>query len=240
MSEPPGVPLSEAFDEFAPEVLKSALAEARRVRREVVSELEVRDARWKDKTLVMLSRLAGGKALPGVDRLSRAEADVQSAKHAIITDLVAQLSRGGGLDGYVRGNPITGDYKLVNADAWPPVRVNWKGTAYFPGQKRTFYDVRIARRVVEEEARDPPLADLKDASQTLVNAAIKQVYDTCEEAGEKAPNKNELPPKVHAILKAKGYKTSGNAIKKLADQPQHKKRRGAIGVRWRRNKRQPK
>jgi hypothetical protein len=64
----------------------------------------------------------------------------------------------------------------------------------------------------------------------LIHEAISAIYDACEQQGVKPPNIAEIAKPVAAHLGKRGFQTTGVAIKKLANKPQHAKRRHPKGV----------
>jgi hypothetical protein len=100
-------------------------------------------------------------------------------------------------------------------------------------QGSVFYHVRIlaAGAVAAVPPAQPPV-EFKTASDSMVRTEIKIVYDQARADGTKPPNINELARIVQPRLKAKGYDTSVERIRKTGDEPEFKKLRGKPGVRW--------
>jgi hypothetical protein len=81
------------------------------------------------------------------------------------------------------------------------------------------------------EAEQSPAERLTEAPIAEIHRAITDIFDEAKKVKAKAPNRNELPGPVRSLLKERGFRASGNRIKKLSDQPQHANRRGPVGKR---------
>jgi hypothetical protein len=67
---------------------------------------------------------------------------------------------------------------------------------------------------------------LKLAKREQISAAIEAVNDAADKAGEKIPNKSNLPPKVRKWLRDRGLRAKDTAqIRNIADDTQHAARR---------------
>jgi hypothetical protein len=89
-----------------------------------------------------------------------------------------------------------------------------------------------ARRQQESAAPpvvDPPEPELREAPEAEIKDAIKEVYSRTPEG--RGPNVNEVIVPVQAVLKTKGFKTSGRRIREFAEDEQFTKYRGQPGVR---------
>jgi hypothetical protein len=71
--------------------------------------------------------------------------------------------------------------------------------------------------------------DLRRASDRRIHAAITTVYNEAERTGRKPPNKKEVREPVQHELGKTRHTASGNHIMKLADAPQHARRRRKPG-----------
>jgi hypothetical protein len=71
--------------------------------------------------------------------------------------------------------------------------------------------------------------DLSRASVQQIHAAIANVYNVAERTGSKPPNKIELRGLVQDELRKTNHTASGNHIMRLADAPQHARRRRKPG-----------
>jgi hypothetical protein len=70
---------------------------------------------------------------------------------------------------------------------------------------------------------------LRSAPEPEIHKAITTAYDNAEATSAKPPNLREIKSPVQAILLNRGYKASGNQIQKLAEAPQHQRRRRQVG-----------
>lgn len=76
----------------------------------------------------------------------------------------------------------------------------------------------------------PVEPEYKSASETMIYAAIKKVYDDADKAGDKPPNINELAACVRPQLNTEGYDASTSRIKHIGEKREFASRRGKIGI----------
>jgi hypothetical protein len=99
---------------------------------------------------------------------------------------------------------------------------------------RGFPDATFWKRSYEATS-----AQLRPASEQMVKAAIRRVYDIAEGEGKKPPNIKEVPKPVQAQLKDGGRKASAAKIKEIAEHAEFKKRRRPPGKTLSSEKRRP-
>jgi hypothetical protein len=87
-------------------------------------------------------------------------------------------------------------------------------------------DTKFALNFVELEPSPP-----RRASQPKIRNEIRALYDAKEGAGEKMPNINETAKEVSERLKEQHLEATQTLIKKIADEPEFRKRRGRVGFR---------
>jgi hypothetical protein len=84
-------------------------------------------------------------------------------------------------------------------------------------------------KLVDQAAQDAPAST--KAPIAKIEDVITAVYDDAERDGLPPPNINDLPKAVLPRLKALGFVTSGNQIKKLGRAERFARRRGLVGKR---------
>jgi hypothetical protein len=100
----------------------------------------------------------------------------------------------------------------------------------------------LDRTATAAASTDAPAADvpagitetvrLRPAPETEVRSAILAEYDEAEKARRKPPNINEVQAPVQERLKAKGYRTSGRKIAKIASKEEFDNHRLPPGQTW--------
>ena len=70
---------------------------------------------------------------------------------------------------------------------------------------------------------------LRQASDAMINEAIRAVYDAAEASGTKPPNINELPAAVLLLLEQEGFTTSKSRIQQLGQAEEFTRRRRLPG-----------
>jgi hypothetical protein len=81
-----------------------------------------------------------------------------------------------------------------------------------------------------QETNGEPPAELRKATQGIVHAAIKSVYDSADAERAKPPNIRELPAEVLPLLKDKGYRASQKFIQTIGESQEFKARRRFPGA----------
>jgi len=135
-----------------------------------------------------------------------------------------------------RPKTFSAPFERLPGDVWPLLQViDWEnGVAVAPDGTRYF---SIHAVIVVKSATQGP--SLKPAPPVVISKAITEVYDRAQGSGEKPPNIKELPAHVLRLLKAKGLHASGRQVMKLAENPEHARRRRSPGKTVRSEKRSP-
>jgi hypothetical protein len=112
----------------------------------------------------------------------------------------------------------------------------WDGTleCRTDGGGRLYRSVFLSMADLNRELGMPSMVSpkrWKNPTDEMVRVKLRDAYSEKKAAGERAPHINDIPKFVRPKLNADGYDTSGNRIKKIADEPEFKALREPTGVR---------
>jgi hypothetical protein len=84
-------------------------------------------------------------------------------------------------------------------------------------------------QVVDDEEAPIPKPKLRRATEEKIREALRAVHTLCIEAGQAAPNVNQIPPLTQRWLEDRGFKATWRGIQKVANEDEFTAQRGEIG-----------